>query len=87
MNKTEIIEQLNEVSLWVTEILNEEEQQQEHIQDMLKGIDNAVSTLLLSMNVIEVDISYYHPDENESIKIYDEEGMREEFENKLKQLI
>ena len=38
-------------------------------------------------NVIEVDISFYHPDDNETIKVYDEEGMREEFENKLKQLI
>jgi hypothetical protein len=37
--------------------------------------------------VIEVDISFYHPDDNETIKVYDEEGMREEFENKLKQLI
>jgi hypothetical protein len=36
---------------------------------------------------IEVDISFYHPDDNETIKVYDEEGMREEFENKLKQLI
>jgi hypothetical protein len=38
-------------------------------------------------NVIEVDISFYHPDDNEDEKVYDEEGMREEFENKLKQLI
>ena len=38
-------------------------------------------------NVIEVDISFYHPDDNENEKVYDEEGMREEFENKLKQLI
>jgi myo-inositol catabolism protein IolC len=38
-------------------------------------------------NVIEVDISFYHPDDNETIKVYDEEGMREEFENKLKELI
>jgi len=38
-------------------------------------------------NVIEVDISFYHPDDNEDEKVYDEEGMREEFEYKLKQLI
>ena len=37
-------------------------------------------------NVIEVDISYYHPDDNETIKVYDEEGMREEFEHKLSTL-
>jgi hypothetical protein len=38
-------------------------------------------------NTIDVDIAFYHPDDNENEKVYDEEGMREEFENKLKQLI
>ena len=43
-------------------------------------------------NVIEVDIAYYHPeDENgivdETKKVYDEEGMLEEFDYKLKQVI
>lgn len=38
-------------------------------------------------NVIEVGISYYHPDDDETKKVYDIEGMTEEFENKLKQLI
>ena len=43
-------------------------------------------------NVIEVDISFYHPeDENgivdETTKVYDEEGMLEEFEYKLNCLI
>ncbi len=38
-------------------------------------------------NTIDVDIAFYHPDDNEDEKVYDEEGMREEFENKLKQLI
>ena len=38
-------------------------------------------------NVIEVDISFYHPDDDETIKVYDIEGMTEEFEYKLKQLI
>jgi hypothetical protein len=90
MNKKEIIEQLNEVSLWITEMLNEEDQQQEHIQDMLKGIENAVDKL--SMNVIEVDIAFYHPDDengivDETIKVYDIEGMREEFEYELNHII
>jgi hypothetical protein len=39
------------------------------------------------INKIEVDIAYYHPDDDESVKVYDEEGMREEFENKLSKLI
>jgi hypothetical protein len=37
-------------------------------------------------NTIEVDIAYYHPDDNEEEKVYDFEGMAEEFENKLSQL-
>ena len=38
-------------------------------------------------NVIEVDIAFYHPNDDESVKVYDEEGMLEEFEYKLKQVI
>jgi hypothetical protein len=43
-------------------------------------------------NTISVDIAFYHPeDENgyvdETKKIFDDEGMREEFENKLANLI
>ena len=38
-------------------------------------------------NVIEVDISFYHPDDDETKRVYDIEGMTEEFEYKLKQLI
>ena len=43
-------------------------------------------------NVIEVDIAFYHPDDengnvDETKKVYDEEGMLQEFEYKLKQLI
>lgn len=34
-------------------------------------------------NVIKVDIAYYHPDNDETAKVYDVEGMREEFEYKL----
>lgn len=39
------------------------------------------------INVISVDIAYYHPDDDESVKVYDEEGMREEFEIKLSKII
>jgi hypothetical protein len=38
-------------------------------------------------NVIEVDIMFSHPDDDETIKVYDEEGMREEFEYELNHLI
>jgi hypothetical protein len=48
--------------------------QLEYSQTMCKKTDE---------NVIKVDISYYHPDNDETQKVYDEEGMREEFEYKL----
>ena len=38
-------------------------------------------------NVIEVDIAFYHPNDDESVKVYDEEGMLEEFQYKLDCLI
>ena len=41
----------------------------------------------LNKNVIEVDVAFYHPDDNESVMVYDEEGMREEFEYKLQTII
>ena len=34
-------------------------------------------------NVIKVDIAFYHPNDDESVKVYDEEGMLEEFQYKL----
>ena len=85
MDKKEIIKQLHESSNWIYEISNYEENNEPHIKDMLEGIQNAINKL--SMDVIEVDVSFYHPDDDETKKVYDEEGMREEFENKLKQLI
>jgi hypothetical protein len=39
------------------------------------------------MNVIEVDIMFNHPDDDETIKVYDVEGMREEFEYELENLV
>ena len=45
------------------------------------------SSHIQATNVISVDIAYYHPDDDESVKVYDEEGMREEFEIKLSKII
>ena len=39
------------------------------------------------INVIEVDIMFNHPDDDETIKVYDVEGMREEFEYELQHLL
>lgn len=38
-------------------------------------------------NVIKVDIAFYHPNDDESVKVYDVEGMLEEFEHKLNKII
>ena len=85
MNKKEIIKQLNEASYWITEISNHDvnlnESNEPHIKDMLDGIQNAV--VMLSSNTIEVDISFYHPNDDETKRVYDEEGMLEEFQYKL----
>ena len=89
MDKKEIIKQLHEASNWIVEVSNHSTDNngsdEPHIKDMLEGIENAINKLLV--DVIEVDIAFYHPDDDETKKVYDEEGMREEFENKLKQLI
>jgi hypothetical protein len=85
MTKNEIIGELYGAYEWIVEVLNGQEREP-HIKEMLEGIDNAIDKL--RMNVIEVDIAFYHPeDENgivdETTKVYDEEGMREEFEYKM----
>lgn len=79
MDKKEIKRQLQEASNWIFVVSKESDEP--HIKDMLEGIENAISRL--QMNVIEVDISFYHPNDDESKRVYDEEGMREEFEYKM----
>ena len=79
MNKKEIRRQLQEAINWIFVVSKESDES--HIKDMLEGIQNAV--VMLSSNTIEVDISFYHPNDDETKKVYDEEGMREEFEYKL----
>ena len=79
MDKKEIRRQLQEASNWIFVVSKESDEP--HIKDMLDGIQNAV--VMLSSNTIEVDISFYHPNDDETTKLYDIEGMREEFEYKL----
>ena len=64
----------------------------EHDELDLSAYDEIKFSEPVKSSVIEVDIAFYHPeDENgnvdESNKIYDEEGMLQEFEYKLKELI
>ena len=48
-----------------------------------------ITKQILSTNgkTIEVDISFYHPNDDETKKVYDIEGMTDEFNYKLKQVI
>ena len=89
MDKKEIIQQLHEASDWIIEVSNQSTDNngsdEPHIKDMLEGIQNAINKLLV--DVIEVDIMFNHPDDDETIKVYDVEGMREEFEYELNHLI
>lgn len=75
--------QLQEASNWIFVVSKESDEP--HITSMLEGIENAINNL--SMDVIEVDISFYHPNDDETKRVYDIEGMEEEFQYKLKQVI
>jgi hypothetical protein len=79
MTKKEITQQLQEASNWIFVVSKESDEP--HIKDMLDGIENAINNL--SMDVIEVDIAFYHPDDDETKRVYDIEGMTQEFEYKL----
>ena len=67
----------------------ENEEEVEGVKEIIgsKVVDFMTKQILSSKNVIEVDISFYHPNDDETKEVYDEEGMREEFEYKLKQVI
>ncbi len=71
--------QLQEASNWIFVVSKESDEP--HITSMLEGIENAINNL--SMDVIEVDISFYHPNDDETKRVYDIEGMTQEFEYKL----
>ena len=55
--------------------------------DTINETEYSITMQKVVNNTINVDIAFYHPNDDESIKIYDEEGMREEFEYKLSNLI
>jgi hypothetical protein len=68
----------------------ENEEEVEGVREIIGSkVVSFITKQVLSTNgkTIEVDISFYHPNDNETIKVFDEEGMREEFEYKLKQII
>ena len=55
--------------------------------DTIHKTEYSITMQKLVSKTINVDIAFYHPDDDESKKIYDEEGMREEFEYKLKNVL
>ena len=79
MDKKEITRQLQEASNWIFVVSKESDEP--HITSMLEGIENAINNL--SMDAIEVEPMYIYTDEELSVRGYDIEGMRIEFERKL----
>jgi hypothetical protein len=55
--------------------------------DTIHETEYSISMQKIVNNSINVDIAFYHPNDDETIKVYDEEGMREEFEFQLANLI
>jgi len=68
----------------------ENEEEVEGVREIIGSkVVSFITKQILSINdkTIEVNIMFYHPNDDETKKVYDDEGMREEFEYKLKQLI
>jgi len=55
--------------------------------DTIHKTEYSITMAKTEDNTINVDIAFYHPNDDESVRVYDEEGMREEFEYKLSQLL
>ena len=68
----------------------ENEEEVEEVREIIGSkVVSFITKQILSTgnNTIEVDISFYHPNDDETKRVYDIEGMTEEFEYKLKQII
>jgi hypothetical protein len=59
---------------------------QQHM-DTLNTLEYSQTMCKKTKTTIEVDIMFNHPDDDETIKVYDVEGMREEFEYELNHLL
>lgn len=67
----------------------ENEEEVEEVREIIGSkVVSFITKQILSTNdkTIEVNIMFYLPNDDETKKVYDVEGMREEFEYKLKQL-
>ena len=68
----------------------ENEEEIEEVREIIGSkVVSFITKQILSTNgkTIEVDISFYHPNDDETKKVYDIEGMTDEFNYKLKQVI
>ena len=68
----------------------ENEEEVEEVREIIGSkVVSFITKQILSTNdkTIEVDISFYHPNDDETKKVYDIEGMTDEFNYKLKQVI
>jgi len=68
----------------------ENEEEVEGVREIIGSkVVSFITKQVLSTNgkTIEVDISFYHPNDDETKKVYDIEGMTDEFNYKLKQVI
>ena len=68
----------------------ENEEEVEGVREIIGSkVVSFITKQILSTNdkTIEVNIMFYHPNDDETKKVYDIEGMTEEFNYKLKQLI
>jgi hypothetical protein len=83
MTKQEILNQLNQASYWISEVVSGtlEDADNQHIVDMLNGIEEAMD--LLRSESISVDILSYEEDNQ---KVYDIEHMVADFTEKLNEL-
>ena len=68
----------------------ENEEEIEEVREIIGSkVVSFITKQILSTNdkTIELDISFYHPNDDETKKVYDIEGMTDEFNYKLKQVI
>ena len=68
----------------------ENEEEVEEVREIIGSkVVSFITKQIVSIigKTIEVDISFYHPNDDETKKVYDIEGMTDEFNYKLKQVI
>ena len=83
--KDEIIGNLFSTTEWITEMVGGDlgDEDNQHIREMVDSIDEVID--IIRMDTISVDVCFYHGEDGE--KVYDEDHMRNEFEEKLLNLL